>query len=72
MTQIAAKLDQFAVVERLDGLFVAVDLFQGLLQRPGVLFGGREIRIDRLADSLSETGAGPAEMGFENLPDVHA
>ena len=71
VAEITAKLDQFAVVERLDRLFVAVDLLQGLLQRLDVLLGV-QIGIDRLADALAETSTGPAEMGFENLPDVHA
>ena len=33
VAQVAAKLHQFAVVERFDGFVVAVDLLQGLLQR---------------------------------------
>ena len=72
VAQIAPELHQFGIVERLDGLVVAVDLLQGLLQRTEILLGGRQIRIDGLSDALAEAGAGPAEMGFENLTDVHA
>src|SRR6185369_1728183 len=59
-----------AVVQRLDGFIVAIDLLQGLAQRLEVLL--LIVGVDGLADPLAETGAGPAEMRLQNLADVHA
>src|SRR6185312_16314457 len=70
VTQVAAEFDQFVLAEALDGLVVAVDLLEHLLERLGVVFG--VVLIDRLADLQPERGAGPAEMRLEDLPDVHA
>src|SRR6185312_4286286 len=70
VTQVAAELDQFVLTEALDGLVVAVDLLEHLLERLCVVLG--VVMIDRLADLQTERGAGPAEMRLEDLSDVHA
>src|SRR5215470_9393704 len=70
MLEVGAKLDQAILVQGLDRLFIAVDLFQGVAQRlevPAVVIG-----VDRLADAMAEAGAGPAQMGLEDLADIHA
>ena len=58
------------LAQRLDGLVVAVDLLQHVLERPRVVLG--VVGVDRLADLEAEAGAGPAEMRLEDLADVHA
>ena len=68
--RLLAELDQLLVAERLDGLVVAVDLLQDVLERLDVLLA--VVGVDRLADLEAEAGAGPAEMGLEDLADVHA
>ena len=70
VAQVVAELDQLVLAQRLDGLVVAVDLLQHLLERLGVVLG--VVGVDRLADLETEAGAGPAEMRLEDLPDVHA
>src|SRR4029079_8127292 len=69
MAQIGAELEQAFLVERLDGLLVAIDLAQQFLERLEVLLA--LIELDGVADLQPEAGAGPAEMGFEDLPDIH-
>ena len=67
--EIAAKLDETFLVERLDGLFLAVDFPQQFLERLGVPLA--VIQVDGVADLQPEAGAGPAEMSLENLADIH-
>src|SRR5262249_36217177 len=70
VTQIAAKFHKAVFLQRLDGLVVAVDLPEHVLERPRVVLG--IVSVDRLPDLEPEAGAGPAKMRFENLADVHA
>ena len=70
VAEVAAKLEQLVVVQRLDGFILAVDLLQGLAQRLEIL--PLIIGVDGLADALAEAGAGPTEMRLEDLADVHA
>src|SRR5262249_53561282 len=70
MAQIAAQLDQLVLAQRLDGLLVAVDLFQHVLERTQVALAA--VGVDRLADLEPKTGASPAEVRLEDLPDIHA
>src|SRR5216684_3168640 len=70
MLEVSAKLDQARLVQGLDGLFIAIDLLQGVaqgLEIPAVVIG-----VDRLADAMAEAGAGPAQVGLKDLADVHA
>src|ERR1700760_4991825 len=67
--QVVAELDEAVLVERLDGLLVAVDLLERLLERLEIL--PRVVGVSRLADAVAEAGAGPTEMGLEDLTDVH-
>ncbi len=69
MAQVGAKLDQIPLAQGLDGLVLAVDLSQYFLERLGVLLG--VVQIDRLSDLEAQAGASPAEMGLEDLTDVH-
>src|SRR6202034_1427532 len=64
------KLKETLLVERLDGFLVAVDFAQQLLERLRVSLA--VIEIDGIADLDAEAGAGPAEMGLEDLADIHA
>ena len=68
--QVLAELGEAVVVQGLDRLVVAVDLLELAAQRLRVVRA--QIGVDRLADLPAKTGAGPAEMGLEDLPDVHA
>src|SRR6202035_5593763 len=70
MTQIGTELHEAFVVERLDGLVLAVDLPQQLLERLGIALA--VIEIDGIPDLDAEAGAGPAKMGLQDLADVHA
>src|SRR5262249_55091714 len=70
VTQVGPELDQLLLAQRPDGLVLAVDLLERVLQRPGVALA--VVSVDRLADPRSEAGAGPAEMGFQDLADVHS
>src|SRR5262245_12761455 len=70
VAQIAAELDQLLLAQRPDRLVVAVDLLQELLERLGVVLG--VVDVHRLPDPQAQAGAGPAEMGLEDLSDVHA
>src|SRR5471030_1327940 len=72
LAEVAGELDRLLLVEIGDlGLvgLLAVDLAQMLLD-----LGGRGLAGTRqhVADLLAETRRGPAEMGFEDLTDVHA
>src|SRR6185503_18726788 len=70
--QVAAELDQLVLAERLDGLVVAVNLLEDLLERLGVTLAVAVIvGVDRLTDLQPEARACPTEMRLENLPDVH-
>ncbi len=68
--QVTRELDQLLLAQRLDRLVVAVHALERILERPQIALG--VIGVDRLADALAEAGAGPTEMGLENLPHVHA
>src|SRR5215213_4124675 len=68
-TQVVADLDEVGIGQPLQ-LAVAIDLLHLVAQRLHVPV--LEVRIDRLGDLLAEAGGGPAEMGFEDLSDVHA
>src|SRR6185437_4022868 len=73
MTQVRAKLHQVLLAERLDGLVLAVDLLEDVLERFGVVLAiARIVRIDRLPDLEAETGTGPTQMSLQDLADVHA
>ena len=70
VAQVAAELDQLVLVQRLDGLVVAIDLLEHVLERTGVVLA--VVGLDRLPDLEPQAGASPAEMGLQNLADVHA
>src|SRR6266478_3540088 len=70
MLEVGAKLDQTSLVQGLDRLFIAIDLFQGVAQRPEI--PAVVIGVDRLADAMAEAGAGPAQVGLKDLADIHA
>src|SRR6478736_748616 len=70
MAQVAAELDQAVFTERLDGFVVAIDLLEHVLERTRVVL--QVIGIDRLPDLETEASACPAEVGLQNLTDVHA
>ena len=59
------------VVERLDRFVLAVDLDRASA-RSGLASCCAVIGVDRLADLPAEARAGPAEMGLQDLADVHA
>src|SRR4029079_1493920 len=70
MAQVAAELDQAVFTERLDGFVVAIDLLEHVLERTRVVL--QVIGIDRLPDLETEASACRAEVGLQNLTDVHA
>ena len=70
VTQIGAELDEALLVQRLDGLVLAVDLAQQLLERLRIVLA--VVEVDRMPDLQAEAGAGPAEMGLQDLADIHA
>src|SRR6185312_14748696 len=70
VTQVAAELYQAIFAERLDGFVVAIDLLEHVLERTRVVL--EIIGIDRLPDLEAQAGASPAEVGLQNLADVHA
>src|SRR5262244_4502583 len=59
MLEVGAKLDQTILVEGLDRLLIAVDLLQGVAQRPEI--PAVVIGIDRLADAMTDARACPAQ-----------
>src|SRR4029453_17055472 len=69
MAQVAAKFDETLLVQRFDGLVIAIDFLEHVLQRPRVV--PRIVSIDRLPDLEPKAGTSPAEMRLENLTDVH-
>ncbi len=69
-TEILAKFSEALVVERLDRLVLAVDLLQLAAQRLHVVRA--QIGVHGFAHLPAKTGAGPAEMGLEDLADIHA
>src|SRR5580693_1050348 len=70
VAQIGAELYETLVVERLDGLILAVDFPQQLLEGLGIALA--VIEIDGIADLDAEAGAGPTKMGLQDLADIHA
>src|SRR3546814_16333536 len=52
-------------------MVVAIDFAQPLAQGVGVVAAVADA-VQELADLTPEAGAGPAEVRFQNLPDVHA
>src|SRR5215213_2023248 len=73
VTQIAAKLHQILVAQGFDSLVLAIDLLQQVLERPGIALAiDGIVGVDRLTDLEPEASAGPAQMGLENLADIHA
>src|SRR5580692_5765306 len=70
VAQVGAELHEALVVERLDGLILAVDLPQQLLERLGIALA--VIEVDGIADLDAEAGAGPTKMGLQDLADIHA
>src|SRR6187431_1733456 len=70
VTQIAAELYQAIFAKRLDGFVVAIDLLEHVLERTRVVL--EIVRINRLPDLEAQAGASPAEVGLQNLADVHA
>src|SRR5262249_25733894 len=70
VTQVGSELDQLLLAQRLDGLGLAIDLLERILERAGIAFA--VISTDRLPDPRSESGASPAEMGLQDLSHVHS
>src|SRR5262249_23676383 len=64
VTQVAPELDQLLLLERLDGLVLAIDLLQGFLEGPELLPG--IVGVNRLPDALAEARTRPAEMRFQD------
>ena len=69
VTQIGAELDEALLVQRLDGLVLAVDLAQQFLERLRIVLA--VVEIDGMPDLQAEAGAGPAQMGLQDLADIH-
>ena len=72
--QVAGQFDHRFIVHGLDILLI--DIFAvGEFQLPAEVLGFLAVLahgIERLADLKAEAGAGPAEMGLENLAHVHS
>ena len=72
VAQLGGKLDHAFVVEVGDILVLAVaavDLLQHVAKRLDLVV--LLVGLDHLADLQAHAGAGPSEMGLENLADVH-
>src|ERR1700683_2460305 len=69
VTKIAAELHETLLVERLDGLILAVNFAQQFLERLGISLA--VIEIDGIADLDTEAGTSPAEMRLQDLTDIH-
>src|SRR5262245_40745310 len=70
--RLAGELDDVTVVERVDELpqlLGRVELLQGLPERADV---GPAVLLELLADLAGELAPRPAEVGLEDLADVHA
>ena len=65
-------VDHLIVVHAIDDVLVAVavDIVQLAAQVVGVGCPLRE-RIENFANLLTKPGTGPAQMGFQNLADIH-
>src|SRR5262249_46061890 len=70
VAQIAAEFDQLVFTQALDGLLFAIDLLEDVLERAQVALA--VVGVDRLSNLEPEAGAGPAQMGLQDLTHVHA